>query len=596
MGMRSRLQRLSIAAFLVAGVAFADEPATIATPTSEGGVTQVTERKTAAYRDVLAGFDAAILAAPDDAALAVARCKFISEFTDDEYGEWVEAAPADLEACGQALSVRWPKAPVAQLFALEQSWGDDAIKLGEKLFKESSEWPAPMRRELLTKLSESLEDKNADRSGELAVMAARLGEPSRAALAVDHLVARNDFTAAAALLRDTPPATVTWQAKARIESALALPDRHAAVAELRRYAKAGFEVEAAIAARAHLRAGDVAVARKLLKGADGKGSALQQVRFEAALAAKDFDAAAASVDVTDAENVAANLGRFAILLTQAPQTLWSGPMLLAALVCAVLVLLFALIPGLLCVPVHYRGLVRQVRGKAVVPLYDGIGLRHAWIAGALFLTVPLLVVAAIEPASLATLLGGEALPQADALFRATLWGTVVGLLCLVPLVRRMDLRQLVGDRTTIRQSWRVLLAWACLVGVGALVGVMNSQSGGSTETMQTKMVDALASGGRDTYGPWLALLVVALLVPIFEELVFRGLILGGLTRHISFGWANTLQAVLFASVHDDLPRFPFYLTLGLLAGWLVKKTRALGPAIALHVANNALAFSLRMLA
>ena len=594
MGMRSWLQRLVVAALLAAGVAFADEPAAIVMPTSEGGVKQVTERKAAAYHDVIAEFDAAILTAPNDAALAVARCRFISQFTDEDYGEWVEAAPADLEACGQALSVRWRNAPVAQLFALEQLSGDDAIKLGEKLFKASSQWPAPQRRQLLTKLSESLEDENADRAGELAVMAARLGEPSRAALAVDHLVARKQFTAAAALLRDTPPATVTWQAKERIEAALALPDPHAAVAELRRYAKSGFEVEAAIAARAHLRAGDVAVARKLLKGNDGEGVALQQVRFDAALAAHDFDAAAATVTMTDAEDFAANAGRFAVLLAQAPQMLWSGPMLFAALVCAAVVLVLVLVPGLLLVPVHYRGLVRRVRGRAAMPLLDGVGLRHAWIGGALMLCVPLLTAAVIEPGSLEALLGGETLPPADALFRITLWGTVLGLLCLVPVMRGMDLRQLVGDRTAIRESWRVLLAWACLVGVGALVGLMNSQSGGSTETMQTKVVDALATSGRDTYGPLVALLVVALLVPIFEELVFRGLILGGLTRHISFGWANTLQAVLFAAIHDDMPRFPFYLALGLLAGWLVKKTRALGPAIALHVANNALAFSVRM--
>ncbi len=594
MGMRSWLQRLSVAGLLATGVALAGQPVAMVVPTSEDGVKQVTERKAAAYREVIAEFDAAILAAPDDATLAVARCRFISQFTDEDYGDWIETAPADLERCGNALSIRWKKAPVAKLFALEQSWGDEGIKLGEKFYKESSQWPVPLRRELLTKLSQLLEDDNANRAGELAVMAARLGEPSRAALAVDHLVAQKEFTSASALLRDTPAATETWQAKARIESALALPDPNAAVAELRRYAKSGFEVETAIAARAHLRAGDVAVARKLLKDNDGETAALQQVRFDAALAARDFNAAAASVTMADPETFAANAGRFAALTMQAPQVLWSGPMLLAALVCAAVLLLLVLVPGLLLVPVHYRGLVRQVRGRAAVPLFDGVGLRHAWIAGAILMCVPLITAAMVEPGSLALLLEGETAPQGDVLFRATLWGTVASLLCLLPVLRRMSLHQLVGDRTAFKASWRVLLAWACLIGVGMLVGAMNNQSGGGTETLQTKMVDALASGGRDTYGPLAALLVVALLVPIFEELVFRGLILGGLTRHISFGWANTLQAVLFASVHDDLPRFPFYLALGLLAGWLVKKTRALGPAIALHVANNALAFSMRM--
>ncbi len=81
---------------------------------------------------------------------------------------------------------------------------------------------------------------------------------------------------------------------------------------------------------------------------------------------------------------------------------------------------------------------------------------------------------------------------------------------------------------------------------------------------------------------------------VFEELIFRGLILGGLTRHISFGWANTLQAALFAAIHDDPPRFLFYFAPGLPGGWLVRRNRSLGPAIALHAVNNTFAFSLRM--
>jgi membrane protease YdiL (CAAX protease family) len=35
--------------------------------------------------------------------------------------------------------------------------------------------------------------------------------------------------------------------------------------------------------------------------------------------------------------------------------------------------------------------------------------------------------------------------------------------------------------------------------------------------------------------------------------------------------------------------------MGMLGGWLVRRTGALGPAIALHAANNALAVGLRML-
>ncbi|MGQ0800734.1 MAG: CPBP family glutamic-type intramembrane protease [Pseudomarimonas sp.] len=44
-----------------------------------------------------------------------------------------------------------------------------------------------------------------------------------------------------------------------------------------------------------------------------------------------------------------------------------------------------------------------------------------------------------------------------------------------------------------------------------------------------------------------------------------------------------------------LAALPFYLAMGLVAGWLVKKFRALGPAIALHVLNNGMAVTLKVL-
>ena len=52
---------------------------------------------------------------------------------------------------------------------------------------------------------------------------------------------------------------------------------------------------------------------------------------------------------------------------------------------------------------------------------------------------------------------------------------------------------------------------------------------------------------------------------------------------------NAWQALLFAVLHFDAQHFVFYLAIGLLAGWLVRRTRGLGASIALHAANNAVA-------
>lgn len=592
MGMRFWLRwLLPAAAVFWSGAAFADAP------TPESGARQVQERKAAAYREVLEAFDAAMRSASGDAFIAVARCRFIGQFTDDEYGEWVESAPDDFESCRESLDSRWAKEPVAQLFALEQLWGEEAAKQGEKLLTQADGWPASLRRELLTKVSEAQERQGKDtRAGELAEMAVHLGEPSRAAVAVNYLTSRKRYSEAARLLASAPPATQAWHAKARIEAALGLPDRAAGLKELRRYDSSDLSIDAAVASRAYLRAGDIAAARKLLEGKPGATTSMQQARFDVALAAKDIGTAAGQVDLTGIDDFSANLTRFATLTMRFPQALVSAPsMLIAASVCLAMLIAIALMPGLLFVPVHYRSLVRRAKGRPAVALFDGVGLRRAWYAAAIVLCVPLVAGMMIEPSATTMMLSGESLPDAVALFRVMLWGTVAGLLCIIPALRGMDLRRLVGGRAALRASWRVLLAWVGLVGVGVLLAFWHNHTGGGSETMQTKAMNALATGGREAYGPALTLFLVAILVPVFEELIYRGLILGGLSRHISFGWANVLQSALFAVSHDDPPRLPFYFAMGLLSGWLVKKTGALGPAIALHVLNNAIVFSLRML-
>ncbi|MGQ0799746.1 MAG: lysostaphin resistance A-like protein [Pseudomarimonas sp.] len=589
MQMRFGLRALSLFAMLAFGTAWAEDAALTA-----AGFDHVRARKTEAYRAVLADFDASIQTSPTDAALVVARCAFIQKFTD-EYGEWIESAPDDFEACIKALDADWPKEPQVQLFALQPKWGADAISTADSLLAEADAWPEPLRRQLFTKASELHEFEGLEgRAGELALHAARLGESSRVAAAVEHLISKQQFAEAAALLQGTPPATDAWQAGVRVAVALRLPDTQAAKVELLRHVGDAASVDASIAAKAHLRAGDMDAASKVLEGETDETDELKEIRFDLARAAGDTNTAVAQIDMTDAENLLANLQRFAIMLSTTPASLASPPMLIGAGVTLLILAVLSLLPGIVLMPAHYRGLARRAHGKPTTPLFDSIGLRQAWFAMSVMLCVPLLVAAALEPFSLAALLDGESVPDGSRLFRVMTWGTAIALLCLIPAMRSLGQRHLLGDRIALRGSWRVPLAWCGLFLIGLALAALNADSGGNP-TVQTKMIKAMATGGIDSYGVAITLLTMALLVPIFEELVFRGLLLGGLTQHISFGWANLIQATLFASIHDDLPRFPFYLAMGLVAGWLVKKYRALGPAIALHVLNNGMAVMLKVM-
>ncbi|MHA6204243.1 CPBP family intramembrane glutamic endopeptidase [Dyella soli] len=91
----------------------------------------------------------------------------------------------------------------------------------------------------------------------------------------------------------------------------------------------------------------------------------------------------------------------------------------------------------------------------------------------------------------------------------------------------------------------------------------------------------------------LALLVVSL-GPLVEELLFRGVLLSSVARHVGNGWSIVLTAVLFACVHlPDLSflwyALPNLTLLGLMLGWLRVRSGSIWPAVLAHGMNNLLA-------
>jgi membrane protease YdiL (CAAX protease family) len=84
-----------------------------------------------------------------------------------------------------------------------------------------------------------------------------------------------------------------------------------------------------------------------------------------------------------------------------------------------------------------------------------------------------------------------------------------------------------------------------------------------------------------------AFLVVAVVGPVMEEILFRGVILNALLDGLSPWRAVLSAALLFAVSHLNAPQFVAALGLGILFGWLRVRTRSLLPGIAGHAFINA---------
>ena len=96
--------------------------------------------------------------------------------------------------------------------------------------------------------------------------------------------------------------------------------------------------------------------------------------------------------------------------------------------------------------------------------------------------------------------------------------------------------------------------------------------------------------GKEESFPF-AFYVMVLQAPITEEILFRGVILGGLLAHRTRNRAIVWSAVLFALFHANPWQFPVALILGLVFAWWVFRTGSLIPALAGHALNNFLSLT-----
>jgi sodium transport system permease protein len=117
--------------------------------------------------------------------------------------------------------------------------------------------------------------------------------------------------------------------------------------------------------------------------------------------------------------------------------------------------------------------------------------------------------------------------------------------------------------------------------IGWLAPVSEASRAEALEMLQAYFPRPASAAG------WLWLLFLAAVSPaVCEEHLCRGLLLQGLRREWSAGWAVLLSALAFGILHLSLERLPATTLLGLVLGWITLRSGSIGPAILLHAVHN----------
>lgn len=89
-----------------------------------------------------------------------------------------------------------------------------------------------------------------------------------------------------------------------------------------------------------------------------------------------------------------------------------------------------------------------------------------------------------------------------------------------------------------------------------------------------------------------AYLAVAFLLPMAEEIIFRGYLFGALRRRFSGKIVVIITALIFALIHFQRLYFVPLVGFGLILGWIRLKTDSLRLPVLLHAINNAVSLAL----
>ncbi len=187
-------------------------------------------------------------------------------------------------------------------------------------------------------------------------------------------------------------------------------------------------------------------------------------------------------------------------------------------------------------------------------------------------------------------------PDADLRQGLGVLGLYLALMAGPLLILQLLLRGSSAAERALQWRWRPLptsLAWAvsrmlmilpAVALVGWLVQQLLGDGGGSNPLLDL----VLTSRNRLALGCFAFTAVV--LAPLFEETLFRGVLLPVLGRSWGRGWGLLVSALSFGVAHLSLAELPALVMLGLGLGWLRLRSGRLGACVLMHGLWNSLTF------
>jgi len=563
--------------------------------------------KDSLYSKILQTFNSYIEVYPRDYMVQIERCRFIeSAYYDLE--EDYNPHENEAEECRENLIASFPGVPEVLLYKMDFVYGDSEIVFLKSLMEDykadHEKWNGKGFWKVYSKFADYY-DRN-EKHGE----AITYGEQAVAEndtldlsilLAKNYIALKQNTKAIKVLSSHLDSSNVSWMLneKGKLLLELGVPDKAIFAFHLAGKDTNSWMDEGSLA-QAMIQNGLYAEARTyLVKDAVSDWNKAEKLRnlFNYDIKYSPADSAKATYRTLMNEGFWSDpLGIYRLrLFLHAPFLGWNGSDLLHLLLLLLAFLAAIIIPYLWILPIHYLSSRYKSKGVEFPSSEFRWGLRSFWMMCSLIIIVDL--VASLLFIHDKLFFGGDedATVQVTKSLADFSVASLTGYMIVALLfLKKSDLGIFWGKVWPKQKSIFTGIGLAFLLWMG--MGIYTSILKAFGISIRAEGVSTILSI-RDNitsinafYHPLLGFLFVVILVPIYEEILFRGIFLGACQKYMSFILANLLQAAAFALMHFEWKLIPFFLAFGLMAGHYREKTQSLAPGISMHMTNNFIAF------
>lgn len=187
---------------------------------------------------------------------------------------------------------------------------------------------------------------------------------------------------------------------------------------------------------------------------------------------------------------------------------------------------------------------------------------------------------------------GQLLPDSNSLVIISVVSSLLTIGLFIALRWAQPSRNYMRSRPWVAMLWVIILALGTLIPSTFIQELMPFD-------MPEDMKELLGQMMHNRWGYF----AIGILVPLAEELVFRGAILRSLlsreepsttgnrqSPNLREWGAIGLSALIFGAVHGNIPQGIHAFIIGLLLGWMYWRTRSIVPGVVFHWVNNTAAY------